>query len=391
MKNRRVLIIAVVVTIIVLAVVYEYAILPFIKFPLTYSGFVEGDDVTVRSQVNAPVLDVLVEEGDAVTKGQVLARLDDSKMRLQVAAQESLAASLKAQVAQAEAQLRLTQANVSFTRVEAGANLNAAEAQHQLMKSGYQREDVEQAKAAMEKTKSDRDYAKAKYERAKGLFDSGVISRQDYETAENVYTAAKKAYETANANYDKIRRGYRSEQVRQSKEAVNAAKAEAGKAKASALQVEAGKNALEALKRQYEAASNQLGFMKKQLADHTITAPVDGVVQEKLVNPGDLASAGTPLFSMIEPTHKWVRIFVPAKDLGEVRVGAEAKVMLDGYPNRPFQGRVTFVADTAQFTPKNVQTKEDRIKQVFEVRVTIEKDVEMVKAGMQGDVIFHNR
>jgi len=391
MKNRRVLIIAVVVAIIVLAVVYQYAILPFIKFPLTYSGFVEGDDITIRSQVNAPVLDVLAQEGDAVRKGQVLARLDDSKMRLQVAAQESQVAGLKAQVAQAEAQLKLTRANVGFSQVEAGANLGAAQAQHDLMKSGYQRQDVAQAKAAMEKAKSDRDYAKARYERAKGLFDAGVISKQDFETAENAYAAAKKGYETANANYDKIRRGFRSEQVRQSKEAVTAAAAEAGKAKASALQIEAGKNALEALKKQYEAAGNQLGLLKKTLADHTVTAPIDGVVQEKLVNPGDLASAGAPLFSMIEPTHKWVRIFVPGKDLGKVRVGTEAKVLLDAYPRRSFDGRVTFVADAAQFTPKNVQTKEDRIKQVFEVRVTIVVDVEMAKAGMQGDVVFQNR
>ncbi|HTI50663.1 MAG TPA: HlyD family efflux transporter periplasmic adaptor subunit, partial [Planctomycetaceae bacterium] len=133
----------------------------------------------------------------------------------------------------------------------------------------------------------------------------------------------------------------------------------------------------------FELGQFELRF--RQIEELTIRAPVDGSIEAVDLRPGDLVGASTPAISMIEAGRLWVRAYVPENHL-DVQVGSEVSVTVDSFPGRRFKARVSFVARQAEFTPNNIQTVEDRSKQVFRIKVLLEEGLDVLRPGMSGDV-----
>jgi len=307
---------------VVAALVWRFARPPKPSDELALYGNVDLRQVELAFNNNERVAAVLVQEGDRVRAGQPLARLDESR--------------LAPQVAQIDAQ-RAAQAAVVDR-----------------LHNGSRPEEVAQGKANVDAAVADAHNARVQLDRLRSLAATSggrAVSQQDLDNA-------KAALDTAEARLDVNRRSLDL--------------LVAGPRKEDIAQAEA----------QLRANEAQLAFLRQQLADATLIAPLDAVVRSRLLEPGDMASPQKSVFTLAIVDPKWVRTYVSEPDLGKVHPGMPAFVTADSFPDRRFTGWVGFVSSVAEFTPKPVQTEELRTKLVYEVRVFVKDPSDDLRLGM---------
>jgi HlyD family secretion protein len=291
---------------------------------LLASGTVEATEADVGAQLAGRIAEVLVHEGESVRRGQLLARLDDAELRARLAVAEAQAALARAQLAEAE--------------------------------RGPRAEEIAQARAAAAAAASRLEDAQRDVERARMLFDGGAISREALDKAVTLESVARAQRDQANEALRALEEGTRPERVAAARAAL----------------------------RQAEATIDQ---MEATIANAAATAPFDGVVSVRHREPGEVVAAGLPIVSVMDPENRWVRIYVPEPAVGRISIGQQAAIFSDGHPDRPFDGEVVFIASEAEFTPRNVQTAEERTKLVYAVKVRITGDRErQLKPGLPVDV-----
>jgi HlyD family secretion protein len=271
---------------------------------------------------------VLVQEGDRVHRGQMLARLETSR--------------LEPQVAQAQAQVAAQQAVVDR------------------LHHGSRPEEIAQARAALESAKADAENARRQAERFRGLI-----------AASGGRAASQQDLDNANAQLDVANAKAVSEQ-----KALDLAVA--GPRKEDVAQAEA----------QLQAEQAQLALLKAELADANLLAPTDAVIRSRLMEPGEMASPQKPVFSLAITDPKWVRAYISETDLGKIRSGELASVGIDSFPNRRFEGWIGFISPVAEFTPKTVQTEELRTSLVYEIRVFVKDPDDQLRLGMPATVFL---
>jgi len=300
-----------------------------------YTGFVEGEQRVLRSEVSGRVVEVPFREGDAVPADAVVARLDDTEIGSRIRTQQQQLAVLEAQIARQEQQVALSDAT-------------------------WQR-DVSTREAALRQAQAESLLAERTHERQQHLRESGVASPQQLDEARSKRDATRSAVDGA-------------------REALARARVQEG-------EIALAKQQLEVLKRQLEQARAQLGELEVLQAKHAVHAPsVPTVVQTQLLWPGELAQPGTPILSVLDPRDKYVQIYVPVSDVGRVRVGQRVAIELDSQPGRRVPGEVSFVADEANFTPEKIETRSDRMGQVYRAKVRILEEVERFQPGTEGNV-----
>lgn len=286
------------------------------------SGTIEVTEVEVSFKIPGRVRERLVDEGEQVKAGQIVARLDDEDLRLELAQRERDTEVL-------------------------GANLRELE-------TGFRKEDIDRADAAVKRVKADAERLKADFARQETLYRREVISRRDYDAAKASFESSQAALREAVAQQELMHRGPRSEQI-------DAARARLAQAR-------------EAL----ELARTRLGYT-------TLAAPMAGLVLAKHVEPGEQVTAGTPIVSVGDMVNTWMRAYIAETDLGRVKVGQKARVTSDTWPDRHYEGTVTFISPEAEFTPKSVQTQKERVKLVYRIKITIPNPNMELKPGMPVD------
>ena len=285
-------------------------------------GNVDLRQIELAFNLNERIAAVLVQEGDRVRAGQVLARLDESR--------------LAPQVAQAEAQ-RAAQAAVV-----------------ERLHNGSRPEEIAQGKANVDAAAADARNARvqlARLQSASATSSGTAVSRQEIDNAKAALDVADAKLEVSRKTFDLLVVGPRKEEI---------AQAEA----------------------QLRASDAQLAFLQRQLADAILVAPLDAVVRSRLMEPGDMASPQKSVFTLAIVDPKWARAYVSEPDLGKLRPGMPAFVTADSFPGRRFEGWVGFVSSIAEFTPKPVQTEELRSKLVYEVRVFVRDTSDDLRLGM---------
>ncbi|HEY7165251.1 MAG TPA: efflux RND transporter periplasmic adaptor subunit [Candidatus Binatia bacterium] len=293
---------------------------------LVLHGNIDLRQVELSFNNNERIAAVLVHEGERVHKGQVLARLDTSR--------------LEPQLAQARAQA-------------------AAQSQVvQRLRNGSRPEEIAQARANVESARADLAKAKSQYERLKSAAEISAgraVRQQDVDDAKAAVGVAEAKLAVNQKSLDLAVLGPRKEEINE-----NEARLRANEAQAALLQ--------------------------QQLADAQLIAPVDAVVRARVMEPGEMASPQKPVFSLAVTDPKWVRAYVAEPDLGKVRAGATAAVAVDSFPNQRFEGWVGFISPVAEFTPKSVQTQELRPSLVYEVRIFVKDPADVLRLGMPATV-----
>lgn len=289
---------------------------------ITLFGNVELRQVSLAFNASERITQLMVEEGDWVKEGQKIGELDTR--------------TLLVQIAKGEAQIAAQQA--ALTRLE----------------NGSRPQEIVQAKANVAAAKADVDNAKSLYSRyaniAKTTGGKGV-SKQDVD-------AARAAYDKTVADLENKQKALELAEVGPRYEDIEQAKAELA------------------------AAIADLGLLKRQLEESTLYSPVDATVRARLLEKGDMASPQRPVYTLAITDPKWVRAYIPETELGRVKLGMKARVVMDSYPNEPIEGQVGFISSNAEFTPKYVQTEELRTSLVYEVRIYVKDSANKLKLGM---------
>lgn len=295
---------------------------------LMASGTVEATEVRMTFRMAGTLAKRWVREGDSVSVGQSIAQLDKRE---------------------AEARLREAEAAVAVARAELAERT-----------AGYRAEEIAAARAAVQEAGVNFERLRGEAARSRSLFDAQAISREqrDMDVAAAEMAAAKLA--STREHLAMLQAGYRPEQI-------DAARARLHQAEA-------------------RQASTQI-----LLDDATVTSPIEGVVTRTHAEVGETLAAGRTVATLAELRAPWIRVYIPEVDIGRIRLGAGARVRIDSYPDREFAGTVTFVASEAEFTPKNVQTQEERVKLVFAVDVRVDNPEGILKPGMPADVYIDVR
>jgi HlyD family secretion protein len=291
------------------------------------SGVVEATEAGLGFQIPGRIAYIGVREGDAVAGGQELAALDRSELEAR--------------------------------RDGAQGQLAAARFRLQELERGARPQEIAQARAGVRTAEERVSDASRDLERARILHEGGAVSQEALDKA-------RTAEELAEANLDQAREALALVEEGPRTEIIQAQRAAVQQAEASVAQVEA------------------------LLAQATVVAPFDGLVTVRHREPGEAVGAGLPVLSVRDLDDRWVRIYVQEDAIGRVRIGQEASIFSDTYPDRDFDGTVTFIGSEAEFTPRNVQTTEERTRLVYAVKVRITGDPDHVlKPGIPADVLLH--
>ncbi len=324
MKRRAIIAVsALLVAGIAAAILYWFTRPPAEQQQLVLYGNVDLRQVDLAFNGSERIAAVLVQEGDVVHKGEVLAKLDTSRLEPELAQVKAQAAAQKAAV--------------------------------QRLHNGSRPQEIAQARANLDSAKADAENARLKYQRAKTLFDQGTETQQDLDNAKAALDMADAKVEVNQKALDLEILGPRAEDVAQAEAQLRANKA-------------------------------QLALVRQQLADANLIAPVEGVIRSRLMEPGEMASPQRPVFSIAITSPKWVRAYVSESDLGRIHPGMTASIMVDAFPTRRFPGWIGFISPVAEFTPKTVQTEELRTSLVYEVRVFVTDEGDVLRLGMPATV-----
>jgi len=391
MKKR--LRIAIPVLLVALGAVLYFAVLRprWSSKDLLVSGTIEVTDSELSFKIAGRLLERLVDEGQSVEAGQLIARLDPADQKLQVARAE-------ADLSYAESVLAESEAGSRPEEIErAHAQMLQAKAALDELEHGSRPQEIADAKAAkerqqanLESARREYDLAKADYDRAKDLFAGKVIGQQDfdqfrtrYETAQKAVDAAQAAVQSAQEQLSLREEGPRTEDIDQAKAALKQAEA------TYALMKEGPRKEEIDQARAKAASARQARDQARQQLDYTeLHAPFRGVVMSKSAEPGEFLNPGSPVVTIAALDSVWLRAYVNETHLNAVRLGQEADVTTDAYPGRVFKGRVAFISSQAEFTPKSVQTFEERVKLMYRIKIDLDNADHALKPGMPADAHF---
>lgn len=327
MNRRRVIVLVALVGSAVAAAVALWQIKPWVAEAddrsVFASGTVDATEISVSFRVPGILHSRPVNEGSVVKAGDLLAELD---------AREARARLRQAQAAEQAAAARLKD-----------------------LEGGYQPQEIAEAKAQVQLARATLVNAEEEAGRSENLFQAGAVSQQRRDQDSTAASVAREQVAAAEARLKLLQSGFR-------KETIAAARAQLAEARAA---VEVAKVSVE---------------------DLQASSTTDGTVTRKHAEPGETVAAGRPVVTVTDLSRPWVRVYIPENQIGKVRIGASARIKVDTFPDREFAGRVSYVSSQAEFTPKNVQTREERVKLVFAVDVAADNPGGTLKPGMPADV-----
>ena len=325
------------------------------------SGTVEARNIRVGSKIGGRIDQVLVREGDHVKSGQVLITFDDKELRASL--QQSRSAAEKAQRGYRPEEI-----------AEARAAAAQAKAEYEQRKNGYRKEDIAAAQADLDRANADENRARLDFQRYDSLAKKDLVSKQQLDTAEAAWRIAVATVQNAQQKLDQLQRGYRPEEIA-------AAEARYQQTQATLEKLERGNR-----REDVDAAKAALAYDEARFRERQVVAPSGATVEVLDVRPGDLVAPNTPVATLLERDQIYIRIYIPETEIGHVKLGQKAEVRVDSFPNKVFDGEVEQINQQAEFLPRNVQTREERVHQVFGVKVRIIDPAGQVLAGMAADV-----
>ena len=286
------------------------------------SGNIEATNITVSSQVAGEIQTILKDEGSMVSKGDTVLIIDPINYKLKLD--------------------------------EALSTLQSVQAQYSLLKTGARKEDISQNEESLKQAEINFNQAEKDKERFTNLLESKSITKKQYEDAVNKYEIASAQFNAAKENLMKMKNLARPEELSQAEANVNRTKA-------------------------------GIELLKKNYNDCFVTAPSNGFIVKSFVEEGEYAGMISSLFKLTDLTNVELIIYISETELGKVKLGQEAEITVDTYPEKSFKGKLIYISPEAEFTPKNIQTKEERTKLVFAVKISIHNPDMELKPGMPAD------
>ena len=289
---------------------------------MVLSGNIEVTDAQLGFKVPGRVVERLVSEGDRIKAGQLVARLDDAEQKEELA----------------------------FRRAE----LAAAEAALAALEAGSRPQEIAAAEAALHSAEAERDRARLDFARQQELRGKDAIADRELEASQAGLKVAEARGSEAAERFKLVQAGPRSEDIAQGRARVEQARA-------------------------------AVALAETQVANTRLVSPLTGIVLSDSIEPGEYVSPGTPVATVADIAHVWLRAYVNQTDLGRIRLGQKIAVHTDTFPDKSYEGTVGFIASEAEFTPKTVQTTKERVKLVFRIKIDLANPDDELKPGMPAD------
>jgi len=352
---------------------------------LYYSGTIEATQTHLSFQTGGRVLEVPVREGQAVVKDQVLARLDPADLQSRrEQAKANLDRAVKGQ-AQAEALLRVSEKTIPADVERAQAALHALKSQRDEVRAGTRTQEIERSKQAMESAAAVLEDARRNAARYENLFRKGTVSEREWDAVRLRYDTALRNYERSREAHDLAREGARAETIRTADARVAEGEALLRQAKSNLTRIDVARRDVEAARAAVAAARASLDQASIQLDYGQLKAPGAGIVTSRNVEPGEVVTPGREVLNHSDLATVDLKIFVDETEIGKVKPGQKAEVRVDTFPGKTFAGTVTFISPEGEFTPKIIQTRKERVKLVYLVKVSIPNPGLELKSGMPAD------
>lgn len=376
MKGHKKLILLILAVLIAGVLAYRYVRqrIDFDPNVIRVSGNMEVTDVELSFRIPGWVQKRSVREGQQVQAGQEVAALDRTELELEVQLRKREAAAAGAALAELVAGSRPEEiAEYEAHAAQAKARLTELEA-------GSRPQEVAAARAAVARAQAEADYRGTELKRVQQLHSNHAASVLELDTNRTAFEVAQARLLEAQEQLKLVAEGPRKEQIEQ---------AQAGYAQAQQRLALVKKGPRQEVMDQARARLQQLeqavAIGQIRLAYATLMSPVSGLVLSENVEAGEYVAAGTPIVTVADLNNIWLRAYINETDLGRVKVGQAVRVRADTYPGQVYEGRISFIASEAEFTPKNVQTAKERVKLVYRVKITVANPNMELKPGMPAD------
>jgi HlyD family secretion protein len=352
---------------------------------IVVSGNIELTEVNIAFKTSGRLIERNVDEGDTVKKGEVLARLDRDQLAAQREAQAAALTSAETQLAQAVTSHEYEKQTVAADIEQRRANLESMEARLAELHNGARPQEKLDAQAAVDSAQSEVDRAQKDWERAQVLHRDDDISTAQFDQYRNRWETATAALNSAKERQALVLAGPRAEVVNAQQAQLERTRGALKMAEANSLEMKRREEELTTRRAEIARSRAAIALIDAQLADTIAVSPVDGVVLVKSADPGEILSAGTTVVTIGDIEHPWLRGYVNETDLGRVKLGAKAKVTTDSYQGKVYDGRVTFISSEAEFTPKQIQTEQERVKLVYRMKIELDNSRRELKSNMPAD------
>ena len=344
--------------------------------PLKVSGFIESDEIRIGSRVGGRVAKVHVDEGTVVKKGDVLVELEPFDLLERLAQAQAELAAREADFERLSAGYRVEE------KAQARAQLDQQLSRQKKLETGPRKQEIAAAQAELRLAKSQFELATLQHTRAKSLVQSNALTRDEYDEAANKLSAAQETVSVKQENLNLLLEGTREEDLQE-------ARAQTAEAEQLFKLREAGFRSEEvaAAKATLDAAKAAVRIIESQVEELKVTAPSEAVVEAIDLQPGDLVGLNAPVVTLADRSRLWVRAYLPENRLS-FQEGAKVRVTVDSLEGQSFAAHLTFVARQGEYRPGNVQTPEERSKQVFRIKVQLDEGLDKLRPGMVADVWF---
>lgn len=385
MKKRRVVLILLVVAAAAGGAWYWYSDRMNATNNIQVSGNLELTQVDLSFKTAGRMTELAVREGDFVKKGDLIAKLDSAQLEQQLLRDQAAVASAQSALQQLQTTIEYQAATIDSDISTRRAELAQMQAHLDELLAGSRPQEIQQAQSAVADAKAWNDQAKSDWERAQTLFSREDISKSQFDQARAKLDSTAAQLRQAQDRLALVQEGPRKEDIAGARAQVARAQAAVQTAEANRIELRRKQEELTARRSEIDRTRAQVGMTQTQIADSTIIAPIDGVVLVKSAEAGEVLAAGTTIVSLGDIAHPWLRAYINETDLGRIKLGGKVKLSTDSFPGKTYDGRISFISSEAEFTPKQIQTKEERVKLVYRIKIDVDNPHQELKNNMPVD------
>ncbi|MGA3039250.1 MAG: efflux RND transporter periplasmic adaptor subunit [Bryobacteraceae bacterium] len=349
------------------------------------SGNIELAQVDIAFKTSGRLIERTVNEGDPVQKGMVIARLDREQLLHQRDTATAALSTAQAQLAESMSALKWQRETMSADMQLRNADLSAAESQLLQLKNGARPQEIQQSTAAVAAAQSQYDQAKKDWDRAQTLYKNDDISTSQYDQFRARFESTEANLKQVKQQADLVQAGPRAETIESAKAQVERARASLRVGQANSIETKRREQDIVARQGDLERAQSQIALIDSQLADTIAISPINGVVLVKAADVGEVLAPGTSVVTVGDIDHPWLRAYIREQDLGRIKLGDKVKVTTDSFHDKVYDGHISFISSDAEFTPKQIQTAEERVKLVYRIKIEIENPRHELKSNMPAD------
>ncbi len=352
---------------------------------LYYSGTIEAKHAELGFQVSGRIRDVLADEGQLVEKDQALAVLDQSEYQARHEQAKAHLESFIKNVQRLEMVLELYEKSLPDEVARAEAGVKVLLSQLQELEAGYREQDIKRARLAFSTSRDIMEEAGKNKVRYDKLFQKGIVSEKEWDAIKLRHETASKEFEKAKEALEMLKEGVREETIQTARARLAEGKAIVKQAGSNLKKIDAAEKEVEAARAQVQAARSAVDLARIYLKYTLLRAPFKGIITSRNIEPGEVVLPGREVMTLSDLSTVELKIFVGETEIGKVKPGQRVEVRVDSFPDKVYRGKVSFISPEGEFTPKIIQTHQERVKLVYLVKVSIPNPDLELKSGMPAD------